>query len=172
MVVAETEKISLGSFGIENDSRVSKSHTRFLVDKKQNITLSFDPVSMICYNCAGGGHRVCNEGGGGGWGRSSFFLTKTFLQLFHVPLLNVLRLLESKMDHCRNFPVLAGHHKRKRYPCRICCRYLLSNPPAHGGTKWLCFGHGAGAEKIRLHIRRGIVCHPWSSDSDGRLYEP
>jgi hypothetical protein len=47
---------------------------------------------MICYNCAGGGHGICSEGGGAegvGADRSSFFLTKTFLQLFHVPPVNV-----------------------------------------------------------------------------------
>jgi hypothetical protein len=73
-----------------------------LVDKKQNITFSFDPVSMICYNCAGGGHRVCNEGGGVGADRSSFFPTKIFLQLFLVLPVSALKLSESRTDHYRN----------------------------------------------------------------------
>ncbi len=59
--------------------------------------------------------------------------------------------------------MLAGHYKRKRYPCRICRRYLLSYPPPHGRAERICFGHGEGAEKIRRHIRRGIVRHSWSS---------
>jgi hypothetical protein len=61
----EIEKVGLGSFSNKNDERVGKCHRRFLVDKKQNITFSFDPVSMTCYNCSGGGHKVRNEGGGG-----------------------------------------------------------------------------------------------------------
>jgi hypothetical protein len=62
----ETEKVGLGSLSNKKDERVGKCHKRFLIDKKQNITFSFDPVSMTCYNCTGGGHKVCNEGGGGG----------------------------------------------------------------------------------------------------------
>jgi hypothetical protein len=92
----------LGSFGIEKDNRVSKNHTRFLVDKKQNITFSFNPVSMTCYNCAGGGDTGFAMKGRVGAVRSSFFLIKTFLQLFLAPLESVLRASELRMDHCWN----------------------------------------------------------------------
>jgi len=109
----ETEKVGLGSFSNKKDERVGKCHKRFLIDKKQNITFSFDPVSMMCYNCTGGGHKVCNEGGGGGrrgwWGggggggvKSSSFPIKTFRQHFRVPLVNARKLSGLKMPPCRN----------------------------------------------------------------------
>jgi hypothetical protein len=50
-----TEKTELGSFANKGDERTKLCHTRFLVDKKQNISFSFDPESMKCFSCGGGG---------------------------------------------------------------------------------------------------------------------
>jgi hypothetical protein len=61
-----TEKTELGSFANQGDERMRLCHTRFLVDKKQNISFSFDPESMMCFSCGGGGHAVSQEGDGGG----------------------------------------------------------------------------------------------------------
>jgi hypothetical protein len=73
------EKTELGSFANKGDERIKLCHTRFLVDKKQNISFSFDLESMKCFSCGGGGHDVSQEGGGGGGGGSAFFSpTKTF----------------------------------------------------------------------------------------------
>jgi hypothetical protein len=60
------EKASVGSFANPGDDRINICHTRFIVEKKQNISLSFDPTSMICYSChERGGHPVCIEEEGG-----------------------------------------------------------------------------------------------------------
>jgi hypothetical protein len=59
------EKISVGSFANSNDNRPSLCHFR----SQQNISLSFDPLTMLCNSCpARGGHTVGGEleGGGGG----------------------------------------------------------------------------------------------------------
>ncbi len=53
-----TEKANVGSFDIKGDDRINLCHTRFLVEKKQNITFSFDPLTLKCYNCKNGGHDV------------------------------------------------------------------------------------------------------------------
>ena len=50
------EKTELGSFANQGDERIKLCHTRFLVDKKQNISFSFDPETMMCFSCGGGGH--------------------------------------------------------------------------------------------------------------------
>jgi hypothetical protein len=63
------EKISVGTFANCNDNRPSLCHYRSLTDRKQNISLSFDPLTMLCNSCpARGGHPVGGEveGVGGG----------------------------------------------------------------------------------------------------------
>jgi hypothetical protein len=130
----ETEKVGLGSFSNKNDERVGKCHMRFLVDKKQNITFSFDPVSMTCYNCSGGGHKVCNEGGGGDV-KSLSFPIKTFRQHFRAPPENARKLSGLKMPHCRNsFNAGLTSQKVERSP-RICCRNLFGHSPSYGRTQ-------------------------------------
>jgi hypothetical protein len=61
-----TEKIDLGSFANQGDERIKLCHTRFLVDKKQNISFSFDPETMMCFSCGGVGMLSCSQEGGGG----------------------------------------------------------------------------------------------------------
>jgi hypothetical protein len=63
----KVEKASVGSFANPGYDRINICHTRYIVEKKQNISLSFDPTSMICYSCVErGGHPVCIEEEGGG----------------------------------------------------------------------------------------------------------
>ncbi len=69
----------------QGNDRINICHTRFIVEKKQNISLSFDPTSIICYSCVeSGGHPVCIEEDGGGGGEEAMFHlgrpTKPFLQ--------------------------------------------------------------------------------------------
>ncbi len=97
----EIEKVGLVSFSNKNDERMGMCHRRFLVDKKQNITFSFDPVYMTCYNCSGGGHKVCNEGGRGDV-KSVSSRIKTFRRHFRAPPENARKLSRLKMLHCRN----------------------------------------------------------------------
>ena len=62
----DTERADIGSFAVPGDARIEKCQTRFLFEKKQNISFSFDPVTMMCYGCGGrGAHPVTQEGGGG-----------------------------------------------------------------------------------------------------------
>jgi hypothetical protein len=67
-----TEKIELGSFANQGDERTKLCHTRFLVDKKHNISFSFDPESMMCFSCGGAGMLSARKGVGGGGGSASF----------------------------------------------------------------------------------------------------
>jgi hypothetical protein len=60
------EKTELGSFANKGDERIKLCHTRFLVDKKQNISFSFDPESMKCFSCGGVGMTSARKGAGGG----------------------------------------------------------------------------------------------------------
>jgi hypothetical protein len=62
------EKISIGSFANKGDNRSMNCHFRSLMDRKLNMSFSFDPHSLLCSNCpTRGGHPV-GEGGGGGGG--------------------------------------------------------------------------------------------------------
>jgi hypothetical protein len=62
------EKISVGSFANSNDNRPSLCHFRSLIERKQNISFSFDPLTMLCTSCpARGGHTVGGDEEGGGW---------------------------------------------------------------------------------------------------------
>jgi hypothetical protein len=45
------EKISVGTFANSNDNRPILCHYRSLMDRKQNISLSFDPLTMLCNSC-------------------------------------------------------------------------------------------------------------------------
>jgi len=80
----DTDKSDIGSFSIPGDKRVDNCQTRFLIDKGQNMSFSFDPDSMLCFTCSGrGSHPVTRDGlsGGGRWlGSVSFCLTTTFPQ--------------------------------------------------------------------------------------------
>jgi len=72
------EKVSIGSFANKGDNRAGICHFRSLMDRKLNMSFSFDPHSMLCSNCpTRGGHPV-GEGGGGGLGKPSFCLTRIF----------------------------------------------------------------------------------------------
>ena len=54
---AETSQI--GSFKTRGDGRLAICHFMTLVEKKQNISFSFDPKTLICSSCSGrGGHPV------------------------------------------------------------------------------------------------------------------
>jgi len=62
------EKSNLGNFANPGDDRINFCHIRSIVEKKQNISMSFDPATMMCYSCTEkGGHPVCldEEGGEG-----------------------------------------------------------------------------------------------------------
>jgi hypothetical protein len=60
------ETVSVGSFANGGDNRSSLCHFRSRVDRKQNLSFSFDPCSLLCSNCPSrGGHAVCGDGGGG-----------------------------------------------------------------------------------------------------------
>jgi hypothetical protein len=68
------EKTNIGTFANPDDDRINNCHTRFIVEKKQNISFSFDPATMMCYSCtARGGHAICGEEGGGA--RQCFILS-------------------------------------------------------------------------------------------------
>jgi hypothetical protein len=70
------EKISMGTFANKGDNRSSICHFRSLMDRKQNMCFSFDPLTLLCSNCpARGSHTV---GGGGGSDTHKGCLTKTF----------------------------------------------------------------------------------------------
>jgi hypothetical protein len=62
------EKISIGTFANSNDNRHSLCHYRSLMDRKQNISLSFDPLTMLCNSCPARGGALCWGGGCGGGG--------------------------------------------------------------------------------------------------------
>ena len=51
-----------GSFFNANDERPALMHHRYLFDKKQNISFSFDPASMQCTSC-GTPHAVLSDPG-------------------------------------------------------------------------------------------------------------
>jgi hypothetical protein len=68
------ESSQIGSFKTKGDGRFAICHFMTLVEKKQNISFSFDPKTWICSSCngrGGGGHPV---GGGGVETRQVFVL--------------------------------------------------------------------------------------------------
>ena len=68
------EKSNLGNFANPGDDRINFCHIRSIVEKKQNISMSFDPATMMCYSCTEkGGHPVCLDEEGGG--RQCFILS-------------------------------------------------------------------------------------------------
>jgi hypothetical protein len=76
------EKISIGTFANKGDNRASLCYFRSLMDRKQNMSFSFDPQSLLCSNCpARGGHDV-GEGGEGGSDTLMCCLIKISLLLF------------------------------------------------------------------------------------------
>jgi hypothetical protein len=59
------EKVSISSFSIPGENRPSLCHFRSLMDRKQNLSFGFDPVTLTCSNCpARGAHGVGVLGGG------------------------------------------------------------------------------------------------------------
>jgi len=70
---AKVESSQIGSFKTTGDGRLAVSHFMTIVEKKQNISFSFDPKTLICSSCSGrGGHPV---GGGGVEARQVFVLS-------------------------------------------------------------------------------------------------
>ena len=61
------ETVSVGSFANGGDNRSTLCHFCSRVDRKQNLSFSFDPRSLMCSNCPSrGGHGVLWGGRGGG----------------------------------------------------------------------------------------------------------
>jgi hypothetical protein len=61
----KTETSQIGSFKTRGDGRLAVSHFMTLVEKKQNISFSFDPKTLICSSCSGRGGAPCWGRGGG-----------------------------------------------------------------------------------------------------------
>jgi hypothetical protein len=61
------EKISVGTFANKGDNRSSLCHFRFLMDRKQNMSFSFDPQTLQCSNCPARGSHAVGGGVGGGY---------------------------------------------------------------------------------------------------------
>jgi hypothetical protein len=64
------ESSQIGSFKTKGDGRLAICHFMTLVEKKQNISFSFDPKTLICSSCSGRG------GGGTRWGEGGWRLGK------------------------------------------------------------------------------------------------
>jgi hypothetical protein len=63
------ESSQIGSFKTKGDGRLAICHFMTLVEKKQNISFSFDPKTLICSSCSG-------RGGGTQWGEGGWRLGK------------------------------------------------------------------------------------------------
>ena len=89
------ETSQIGSFKTNGDGRLGVSHFLTIVEKKQNISFSFDPKTLICSSCSG---RGGSPGGGRGGGDKASFCS-----------------LRSKLSLC-----LAMQHGRvpQDHPCR------------------------------------------------------
>jgi hypothetical protein len=61
---AERETNQIGSFTVKGDGRAALCHFRSVIEKKQNISTSFNPKTLSCGSCpARGEHPVGGEGG-------------------------------------------------------------------------------------------------------------
>ncbi len=61
---AERETCQIGSFDSRGDGRIALCHIRSVIEKKQNITTSFSPKTLMCSACpARGEHPAFGEGG-------------------------------------------------------------------------------------------------------------
>ena len=61
----EREANQIGSFAVKGDGRAALCHFRSVIEKKQNISTSFNPKTLSCGSCpARGEHPVGGEGGG------------------------------------------------------------------------------------------------------------
>jgi hypothetical protein len=61
----EREANQIGSFVVKGDGRAALCHFRSVIEKKQNISTSFNPKTLSCGSCpARGEHPVGGEGGG------------------------------------------------------------------------------------------------------------
>ena len=68
------EQKTVGSFDVKDDHRSAIAHYRCMVDRKLNLSFSFDPKTLICSNCpARAGHSVLGGGGGGGGAKAGLF---------------------------------------------------------------------------------------------------
>jgi hypothetical protein len=61
----KVESSQIGSFKTIGDGRLAVSHFMTIVEKKQNISFSFDPKTLICSSCSGRGGAPCGGRGGG-----------------------------------------------------------------------------------------------------------
>ncbi len=60
----EREANQIGSFAVKGDGRAALCHFRSVIEKKQNISTSFNPKTLSCGACpARGEHPVGGEGG-------------------------------------------------------------------------------------------------------------
>ncbi len=61
---AERETCQIGSFDSRGDGRIALCHIRSVIEKKQNISTSFSPKTLMCSSCpARGEHPAFGEGG-------------------------------------------------------------------------------------------------------------
>ncbi len=63
----------VGSFSEgKKTEQIGLCHLRSVLGKKQNVSFSFDPVSMKCTACPGRGEHSIVGGGGGSGGKADF----------------------------------------------------------------------------------------------------
>jgi hypothetical protein len=62
---AERETGLIGSFVARGDGRSSLCHFRSVIEKKQNISTSFNPKTLTCSSCPARGEHPVGGGGGG-----------------------------------------------------------------------------------------------------------
>jgi len=57
-----------GSFFNAGNLRMANAHFRTNFSKNLNVSFSFDPATLTCFNCGGGSHKVVGSAVGGGGG--------------------------------------------------------------------------------------------------------
>ena len=60
-----TESVSIGTFASTKDARLLRTKVLCNLTTRTVITCSFDPASLRCVSCVGGGHDAAADAGGG-----------------------------------------------------------------------------------------------------------
>jgi hypothetical protein len=156
------EKISIGSFANKGDNRSMNCHFRSLMDRKLNMSFSFDPHSLLCSNCpTRGGHPV-GEGGGGGGVRQTFVLSdqnfSPVLPCSEGECLKIIRVENGSLAEIVNcfLEVMKGREIPTGSVALLCSVAHLQMRGVAGYMTDL----GVEMEKIGSMFRGGVICLP------------
>jgi hypothetical protein len=154
------ETSQIGSFKTNGDGRLGVSHFLTIVEKKQNISFSFDPKTLICSSCSGrGGHPV---GGGGVETRQVFVLSdQNFPSVLPCSMgecLKIIRVEDGGLGELVN--VWLDITKGREFPAgSVVVLCSASHLTLHGVSGYIS-DLAVEFSRIENKFRGGVICFP------------